>query len=253
MKPAGFEHHRVAHRQRGRDLPREHQHREVPRDDLPDDADRFVAAQFGGHDLRPARVIIKMAGDERDVNIARLADRLAVVHCFEDGEQARMFLDLTGDGVQITRPCMTRQLAPASEGFSRRLDRVLHIVFAGFGYIRQFLLGRRVDGRIPFLRGRVAPFVVDKKLELAVVRGNPIQSRFRGFGSGSVGEGVENLGDCHFIFLFALSQIQNQLMYIVYEEFRFVIFGNIFINLNLLFKWYFFFENQASNFYNKIK
>ncbi len=143
-----------------------------------------------------------MAGDERDVDVACLADRLAVVHRFEDGEQARMFLNLTGDGVQITRPCMTRKLTPASESFSRRLDRVQHIVFAGFGDIRQFLLGGRVDGWIPFLRGRVTPFVVDKKLELAVVCSDPIQGGFGRFGSGSVGEGVEYFGDSHFFYSF---------------------------------------------------
>ena len=32
----GLQHHRVAHRKRRRDLPRQHQQREVPRDDLAD-------------------------------------------------------------------------------------------------------------------------------------------------------------------------------------------------------------------------
>ena len=69
-----LEHHRVAHGKSGRDLPREHQHGEVPRDDLADDAQRLPARHCGLHDLRPAGVVVEVADGERDVGVARLAD-----------------------------------------------------------------------------------------------------------------------------------------------------------------------------------
>ena len=43
----GLEHQRVAARERRRDLPREHEQGEIPRDDLADHADRLVAGELG--------------------------------------------------------------------------------------------------------------------------------------------------------------------------------------------------------------
>ena len=42
----GLQHHRIARSQRGRDLPRQHQQREIPRNDLPADADRPLHVIF---------------------------------------------------------------------------------------------------------------------------------------------------------------------------------------------------------------
>ena len=39
----------------------------------------------------PAGVVVEVAGDERDVDVAGLADRLAVVEGFEDGERRACF------------------------------------------------------------------------------------------------------------------------------------------------------------------
>ncbi len=76
----GLEDNGIAHRNRGCDLPCQHQQGEVPRDDLADNADGLVLRQFGLHQLCPARVMIKMAGDKRHIQITRFTDGLAVVH-----------------------------------------------------------------------------------------------------------------------------------------------------------------------------
>ena len=60
-----LEDHRIAHRQRRRDLPGQHQQREVPRDDLPHHAHRLVPGQLVSHQLRPAGVIREMARHQR--------------------------------------------------------------------------------------------------------------------------------------------------------------------------------------------
>ena len=68
---------------------------------MADDTTGFVAREFLGQELSPAGVMIEMASDKRDVDVAGFADGLAVVERFEDGEAARVFLDLAGEGVEI--------------------------------------------------------------------------------------------------------------------------------------------------------
>ena len=122
-----LEHHRVAHGDRRGDLPGQHQQREIPRDDLPDHAHRLVIAQLGFHQLRPAGVIVEVARQQRHVDIARLADRLAVVHRFEHGQQAVVLLDVAGDGVQVAGAHHARGLAPGLEGRARGGDACIHL------------------------------------------------------------------------------------------------------------------------------
>ena len=81
----------VAGRQGRRDLPRQHQHREVPRDDLAGHAERpGVRAEARVIELvGPARVVEEVRRGQRDVDVAGLADRLAVVQRLQDGELPR--------------------------------------------------------------------------------------------------------------------------------------------------------------------
>ena len=114
-----LEHDGVAAGQRRRDLPRQHQQREVPRDDLAGDAERLrVGAEAGVLELvGPAGVVEEVRGDQRDVDVARLPDRLAVVERLQHGQLAGALLDDPGDPVEVlgalarrassTRPCRT--------------------------------------------------------------------------------------------------------------------------------------------------
>ena len=85
----GLEHHGVAGREGGRELPDRHQDREVPRDDLADDAQRLVevvgdrvlvdlgdAALLGA---QGAGEVAEVVDGQRHVRVERLAHGLAVV------------------------------------------------------------------------------------------------------------------------------------------------------------------------------
>jgi hypothetical protein len=80
--------------QRGRELPRGHQQREVEGDDLPDHAERLaevvgdqILADFGRPALLRARSrgeVAEVVDHQRDVGGQGLADRLAVLPAFGD-------------------------------------------------------------------------------------------------------------------------------------------------------------------------
>ena len=110
----GLEHRRVAGRQRRGQLPRGHEQREVPGDDLAGDAQRpgvgpvaRVAELVG-----PAGVVEEPGGGQRDVDVARLADRLAVVERLQHRELAAALLDLAGDAVEVLRALAAGHRAP---------------------------------------------------------------------------------------------------------------------------------------------
>jgi hypothetical protein len=48
-------------------------------------------------------VVVEVPGDERDVEVARLADGLAVVHALDDGQETRVLLNLARERVQVPR------------------------------------------------------------------------------------------------------------------------------------------------------
>src|SRR3712207_8674187 len=52
-------------------------------------------------ELRPAGVVVEVPRHEGDVDVARLADGLAVVHALQHGEQARVALHVPREGVQV--------------------------------------------------------------------------------------------------------------------------------------------------------
>src|SRR5207302_2939780 len=101
----GLQHHGVPGGEGGRDLPREHEQREVPRDDLPRDADgpwppvRERVLEL----VRPAGVVEEVRGREWHVDVARFADRLAAVERLEDRELARALLEEPRDPEEILR------------------------------------------------------------------------------------------------------------------------------------------------------
>ena len=62
---------------------------EVLRGDYPvlgRDAERLAVGQLGAHELGHAGVVVEMARDQRNVDIARLADRLAVIEALQHRE-----------------------------------------------------------------------------------------------------------------------------------------------------------------------
>ena len=96
-----LEHDGAAGRQRRAPLPRLHQQREIPRDDLPDHADRLVprVAEIVALDrdrlavdlVGPAGVVAVAFDGQRQVGVEASRDRLAVVERFE----GRQFFDVS--------------------------------------------------------------------------------------------------------------------------------------------------------------
>ena len=139
----GLEDDRVARREGRRDLPGEHQQREVPRDDLGGDAERpgDPARERVLELVRPAGVVPEVGRRERDVDVAALLDRLARVHRFEDRELAAALLEDPRDPEQVLGALAARERAPRPGlGAARGADRLVDV-------------GRRA----PWRRGPAAP------------------------------------------------------------------------------------------------
>ena len=133
----GLDHDTVAGRERGRQLPRRHQQREVERDDLPDDAERLVEVvgdrvlvDLGDPALLGADgagEVAEMVDRQRKVGIEGLADRLAVLPALRDREHLEVRLDRVGDRVQDLGAVGRRGLAPRLARSVRRVEREVDV------------------------------------------------------------------------------------------------------------------------------
>ena len=143
----GLQHDAVAHRERRRELPGEHEEREVPGDDLAHDAQR-PGDPPRGHVLqlvRPARVVEEVGGRHRDVEIARLPDRLAAVERLGDRELPRPVLEQPRDPVEVLAALAPRQGGPGLEGVRGGPVRGVDIRRPGERDLGKLRLVRRVD------------------------------------------------------------------------------------------------------------
>jgi hypothetical protein len=103
----GLEHHGVARRQGRRQLPRGHQDREVPRDDLAHDAERLVEVVGDGLVVKLGErallgpdgrgEVTEVINGERQVSRERLAHWLPVVPGLRHGQRLEVPLDDVGD------------------------------------------------------------------------------------------------------------------------------------------------------------
>src|SRR5581483_4974525 len=114
-------------------------------DDLPRDAERLrVAIRERVLELvGPAGVVEEVRRGERQVDVARLLDRLAAVERLEHGELARALLEDPRDPEEVLRALAAGQLRPALERLARRADRELDILGAGLRHLRERLLVAR--------------------------------------------------------------------------------------------------------------
>ncbi|MCY1409593.1 hypothetical protein D9M71_249460 [compost metagenome] len=138
-----LEYHAVAGGQGRGEFPRGHQYREVPRDDLPDHAQRLVdvvgdgvfvdlgGAAFLGADATGE--VAEVVGGQRDIGVQRLADRLAVVPGFGDGEQFQVLLDAVGDLQQDVRAILHRGAAPCVGSGMGGIQGLVDVLGAGAG------------------------------------------------------------------------------------------------------------------------
>ena len=143
-----LQHHRVAAGERGRDLPRGHQQREVPGDDLAHHPERPRGHARDGvlQLVGPARVVEEVRRHQRQVDVARLADRLAAVDRLEHGQLARAVLHQAGQPEEVLRPRPARQVAPALlVGAPGGGDGVVDVRRAGLGHDGEVVAGGGLD------------------------------------------------------------------------------------------------------------
>ena len=146
----GLEDRGVAAGERRRELPGRHQQREVPRHDLPDDAHRRdrAAADAVAELVRPARVVEEVRRGERDVDVARLAQRLAAVQRLDDASsRARSWISraMRNRYFARSRPGSAAHAGCASRAASTAARRSASPAQAICG---DRLLGRGVDRRL---------------------------------------------------------------------------------------------------------
>ena len=82
----GLQDDSISGSERRRNLPRQHEQREIPGNDLSNDSTRHVIGKFLLDQLRPSGMMIKMPRHQRNIDVTALANRLAIVHRLEHRE-----------------------------------------------------------------------------------------------------------------------------------------------------------------------
>ena len=145
-----LQHHRVAGGERRRDLPRQHQQRKIPRDDLAAHADGAPAGELRRRQRRPAGMVIEVPRHQRNVDVAALADRLAVVHRLQHGEEPLAFLHVPRQRIEMPRPRLARQRRPGGKRRPRRRHRRVGVGLAAeCDAAEQRAVGRVVHLELP--------------------------------------------------------------------------------------------------------
>jgi len=174
-----LEHHRVAGAQRRCELPCRHQDREVPRDDLADDAQRLVEVVGDGGlvDLgdraflgaQGAGEVAEMVGRERDVSVQRLADRLAVVDGLGVGEHLEVGFDAVGDLQQDIGALGRRGPGPLVGSGVRGVECGFDVLGGGACGLRVDLAADRRDDIKVLALDRGDPLAADEVVVLGLV------------------------------------------------------------------------------------
>ena len=173
-----LEDHAVAAGEGRRELPRGHEQREVPRDDLPHHADRLAQRvaevlprkrYLLGRSIElghPAGVVAKCGCGQRHVKQQRVVDRHPVVERLELRELTGALLEHVAHLPQDLGPFRGRQLAPhaAIEGPTGGGHRAVDILGARFGDPCQNMARRRVERLERFSARRLDPASTDEEL-----------------------------------------------------------------------------------------
>ena len=162
-------------------LPDGHQDREVPGDDLADDAEGLVVVVGGGVVVelgQPALLgadgggeVAEVVGGQRNVGVEGLADRLAVVPGLGDGEHLGVRLDPVGDLVQDRGALGHRGLAPGRCSLVGGVQRQFDVLGGAAGHLAESLAGDRGDVLEVLALDRGDPFAADPVL-VAVLEGD---------------------------------------------------------------------------------
>ncbi len=176
-------------------FPGRHQDRKVPRDDLPGHANRFatgVAQIIAANRDRAAVNLVGVPGvipqavdRQRKVDVATVVERLSVVERFEPREVIDFRFHSVGESIHQPSAVAGVHFGPITglERMTSRFRRGVDVIGVPFSDLRDFLLGRRVDGRKGLSRCGGNPLAIDETLGFADVN-------FRSF-SGGCGHGKD--------------------------------------------------------------
>ncbi len=172
----GLEHDAVAGGERRRDLPGGHQQREVPGNDLADNAERLMEVIGDGVvvDFRDraflraehASVVTEVVDRQGHVGIGRLADRLAVVEGFDQGQGGEIVFDPVGDLEQDARTVGGGRAAPGVLGLVGGVERQFDVLGGRAGDTGQDLAGDRRQIVEIFAADRGDPLAANEVVEL---------------------------------------------------------------------------------------
>src|SRR5216684_7610203 len=193
----GLQHDGIPGGERGGNLPRQHQQREIPRNDLTYNAARGVSRKLLLQQLRPARMVIKMPGYQRNIDVAAFTNRLAVVQCFENREPARMFLHLPGQCIEIAGARMRSKGLPRWQSSARGFHRAVDVQRRALRHRREFFSRGRIRRlEISPRRGRL-PRAVYEMSEAPAMTVQPGKSFARILWRGAVLHSHEFFDDAH--------------------------------------------------------
>ena len=170
-----LQHDSVAGGERWRDLPSQHQQRKVPWDDLAAHADRPIAGELALDQLGPAGVMIEVASNQRDIDIARLSDRLAIVHGLKHREEAVALLDMPGHRIEISSAFVAGELRPGLERTRSSSHRPIDVLGRALRDPRQRLPVSRIGDLEAFAGSGVGELAVDEVAEPVLVALQPGQ------------------------------------------------------------------------------
>ena len=104
--------------------------------------------------VRPTCVIEKVRSNERQIDVATFFDRLTAIHCFEDGELTRFFLDQARDAIEKLPALASRHSAPglvisAPRGFHREMNvaRIPSAISASVSSVAGLIDGKYLPDR----------------------------------------------------------------------------------------------------------
>src|SRR5581483_2735238 len=114
-----------------------------------------------------------MPRDQRNVDVAAFANRLSIVHCFQDGQSTRMPLHCARHCVQIPCALMIRERLPFWKRVPRCLDRDVNISPRSLRDGSELLASRRIDAIEEFACSGLAPSAINEMSKLSFVAVEP--------------------------------------------------------------------------------
>ena len=169
----GLKNNRVSGGQRRRDLPRQHQQRKIPRNDLSHYAAGGVTRKLLLQKLCPSRVMIEVPRHQRNIDVTAFANRFSVVHGLKHGQPPRMLLHLPGERIQIPGAHMRRERLPLWRRVPGRSDGRINVRRRSLRDAGQLLAGRRIGSSEILASRRRQPRAVDEMTEAALVMIQP--------------------------------------------------------------------------------